>query len=79
GRPVVATPTETIRPFAHVVALAETPAQWIEAIECALVSGGVGTPEQRRAVARQNTWERKVDVLEGWLEEMLRGRAPSGA
>lgn len=79
GRPVIASPIETIRPFAHVVALAETPAQWIEAIECALASGGVGTPERRRAVARQNTWEHRIDVLEGWLDEMLRGRAPAGA
>jgi glycosyltransferase involved in cell wall biosynthesis len=71
GKPVVSAPLETVRPFANVVALAETPAEWTAAIECALVSGGVGTPEQRRAIARQNTWDQRVDVLEGWLLEML--------
>jgi glycosyltransferase involved in cell wall biosynthesis len=70
GKPVVASPLETIRPFAHVVDLAETPAEWIAAIERALASGGVGTPEERVAVARQNTWDQRVDLLERWLLEM---------
>ncbi len=79
GRPVIASPLETIRPFANVVALAETPAEWMAAIDRALVSGGVGTPEERRAVARQNTWDQRVDVLEGWLLEMLgRSTKPAG-
>ncbi len=70
GKPLVATPLETIRPFAHVVHLARTAEEWIAAIRHALEAGGTGTPQQRRAVARQNTWERRVDILERWLFEM---------
>ncbi len=70
GKPVVASPLEAIRPFAHVVDLAGTPDEWIAAIERALDCGGVGTPEERRAVAMRNTWDQRVDVLEGWLLEM---------
>ncbi len=77
GRPVIASPLETIRPFANVVALAETPAEWLGAIDRALVSGGVGTPDERRAIARQNTWDQRVDVLEGWLSEMLGRPCPT--
>lgn len=71
GKPVVASPIETIRPFADVVQLADTPAEWLEALDCAVAGRGMGTPEQRRAIARQNTWDRRVDLLEGWLFEML--------
>ncbi len=74
GKPVVASPLETIQPFADVVQLAATPAEWLAALDCAVAGGGPGTPEQRRAVAQRNTWDQRVDLLEGWLQEMLASR-----
>jgi glycosyltransferase involved in cell wall biosynthesis len=79
GKPLVATPLETVRPFEHVVRLAVTAEDWIEAIRHALEGGGTGTPAERRAVAWQNTWERRVDVLEDWLFEMTGAATSSPA
>ena len=78
GKPLVATPLETIRPFAHAVHLADTAEEWIAAIRHAVDAGGIGTSDQRRAVAWQNTWDRRVDLLEGWLFEMI-GRGDARA
>jgi glycosyltransferase involved in cell wall biosynthesis len=66
GRPVVSSPLDSVRPFRAVVDLADTPDAWLAAIERAL-AGGVGTPDRRRAVALENTWDKRVDLLEGWL------------
>ena len=71
GRPVVGTPLRAVRPFAHVVDLAETREEWLSAIDRALHQGGVGTPEQRHAVALENSWDKRVDQLEAWLFEMI--------
>lgn len=73
GKPVVSAPLEAVRPFAHVVDLAQSPADWLAALDRAVTAGGVGTLEQRRAVARENTWDKRIDLLESWLFEMLQG------
>ena len=70
GRPVVASPQEAVKQFQEVLRIAATPEVWEAAIVEAL-AGGVGTPERRRATARDNTWDRRVDQLEGWLSDMV--------
>jgi glycosyltransferase involved in cell wall biosynthesis len=70
GRPVIGVPIERIAAFGHVIDLAATTDEWIAAIERALTSGGVGTLAQRRAAASQNTWNSRVDQLDGWLRAM---------
>jgi len=59
-------------PYASVVTPARTTKEWIEAIEHAIADGGTGSAAERRAVARENTWDHCVDLLEGWLEGLLR-------
>jgi glycosyltransferase involved in cell wall biosynthesis len=76
GRPVVAAALDAVRPFAHVLDLVRTHDEWIDAIARALSSGGVGTPAERRAVAMRNSWDRRVDVLDGWLLDMIGEHAP---
>jgi glycosyltransferase involved in cell wall biosynthesis len=71
GRPVVGAALDAVRPFAHVLDVVRTHEEWMAAIERALTSGGVGTPARRRAVALQNSWDRRIDVLERWLFEMV--------
>jgi hypothetical protein len=74
GRPVVSVPLPSVMPFAHVLDLASGEVEWIRAIDRAFLHGGVGTPEERVAVARKNTWDARVDQLETWLDEMLVGQ-----
>ena len=71
GRPVVSSALENVLPYASVLAPVHTPNEWIGALERAIDSGGIGNAVQRRAVARQNTWDHRVDLLESWLEDML--------
>lgn len=72
GKPIVASPQEAVRKhFAHVVAIASNTAQWLQSIEDALETGGIGTIVERRATAKKNTWERRADLLEQWLFEMV--------
>jgi glycosyltransferase involved in cell wall biosynthesis len=73
GRPVVGAALDAIRPFSHVVDIVRTHEEWMDAITRALSSGGVGTPAERRAVALQNSWDCRVDLLERWLFEMIGG------
>jgi hypothetical protein len=76
GRPVVGAALDAVRPFAHVLDVVRTHEEWMAAIERALSSGGVGTPARRRAVALQNSWDRRIDVLERWLVDMIAPEQP---
>lgn len=72
GLPVIAAGQQVIVDnFAHVVRVADTPEEWLGAVDEALNQGGVGTPAKRREVALENTWDKRVDLLEEWLLQML--------
>ena len=70
GRPVVSADVPSIRPFGEVVRIATGVDDWQEAIEQALLNGGQGTPERRRAIAADNSWDKRVQTLDLWLSEM---------
>jgi glycosyltransferase involved in cell wall biosynthesis len=71
GKPVVTSPVKSMLQFKDNLAVATSVAEWIDAIEHALVGGGVGTAESRRQVARANSWDQKIDRLEAWIFEMV--------
>ncbi|SIS47735.1 glycosyltransferase [Neptunomonas antarctica] len=72
GKPVVASPQTAIcEYFSDVVAIAKNESEWQLALEHALNTGGVGTPDQRIATALSNSWEKRVDAYEEWLLEMI--------
>jgi glycosyltransferase involved in cell wall biosynthesis len=70
GRPIVSVDMPTVRPFSEVIQLATGVDDWQQAIECAVLTGGRGSPESRRAIAAQNSWDKRVRTLELWLNEM---------
>lgn len=72
GKPVVASPQTAIcNYFSSVVDIASNFQEWKIALERALTTGGVSTPEERKSVAMENTWEKRVDLMEQWLFEMI--------
>ena len=73
GKPVISSDIPAVRRFADVVDIAEDPADWTSAIERAVSRGGLSTPQHRRAIAFHNTWDNRVDDLEGWLFQLLVG------
>jgi ADP-heptose:LPS heptosyltransferase/glycosyltransferase involved in cell wall biosynthesis len=68
GRPVVSTPVHALLGANDVVALAETPEQFLAAVEAAIHDSRTGR-DRRLAFAAENSWDRRVDVLEERLEE----------
>lgn len=71
GKPVVGTALPTIRPFGNVIDIVADIDQWLTALRRALEQGGIGTPEERRAVAQENSWDSRLDVLDGWMREVI--------
>lgn len=71
GIPVVSARLETIRPFSHVITIAQSVDEWISGIGRSLSGEGAGSLEQRQAVAFEHTWDRCVDRLDAWLLEMV--------
>ena len=67
GQPVVSADMEAVRPFESVVAIARRVGDWERYLEEAIGGNGRGTVEERREVARQNSWDARVDELEETL------------
>jgi glycosyltransferase involved in cell wall biosynthesis len=71
GKPIVGVPLETVGPYQPVVEIAVGAENWIAAIARSLGNGGVGSTERRRAMAFENTWDERTDVLEKLLLDVL--------
>jgi glycosyltransferase involved in cell wall biosynthesis len=67
GRPVVSAAVPSVRPFAHVVAIAHDLQDWERAIDVALTRGEPGSAIARRQVAAANSWSARVQQLEAEL------------
>lgn len=79
GRAIVATPLPELRPYSHVVRIAETHDEFIRQIREALYDYAPQVIEARVAVARENTWDQRVveiyRVLQQHLPTANKGRA----
>lgn len=64
GKPIVSSDLESVRPFSEVVDIREGLSDWLEGISLGLQDGSKAAIEQRRKVARENTWEKRVEVIE---------------
>jgi glycosyltransferase involved in cell wall biosynthesis len=80
GRPVVATPLESLEAFARrgLVRLAATPEAFAAAIEAAAAEGP-DAAARRRAFAASNTWDDRAAALDGWLEPLTAAAAGRGS
>lgn len=70
GKPVVATPIDELRQFDGVFALASDGAGFIQAIEHALTHDTTERCEKRRAIAKDNSWEKRFATMNEQLEEV---------
>jgi len=73
GRAIVATALPELRPYCHVVRIAETQAEFIRQIREALQDHGSQAIEARVAVARENTWDQRVEEIYRILDHRLSG------
>jgi glycosyltransferase involved in cell wall biosynthesis len=74
GRAVVATDLPELRPYKDVVRLAATTDDFVRMIGQALDDHSTAAIDARVAVARQNTWDRRVAEIGGILNPLLQVR-----
>jgi len=70
GRPVVSSRVESLLEFAEVAEFVDGVEPWMRALQRAIYDGGVGTAAGRRATAKQNDWDIRVELFEHWLNEI---------
>jgi len=71
GKPVVSSDIPSVIPFESDVAIARTTDQWSKLIEAALQGNGAGNTEQRRRVAKENSWDTRARRLNICLTNMV--------
>ncbi len=71
GRPVVSTDHPEARELSEVVYIAATPEAFVARIDQALAEDDVGRQRQRVAVARENSWDRRVDEMERIISQKM--------
>jgi GT2 family glycosyltransferase/glycosyltransferase involved in cell wall biosynthesis/SAM-dependent methyltransferase len=64
GKPIVSVPIPEVAALAPLVRLASTAAEFEREIEAALATNDDAAIEQRRAFAREHTWEKRYEVLD---------------
>ncbi len=72
GKPIVSSDIESVRPFKNVLRVARNLDDWECAIREGICGRGVGSWEERRAVASNNTWDHRVCQLDQELRDMVR-------
>lgn len=70
GLPVISVDLKMIREFEPLVRFATGADEWEHALADALTGEDNGQADQRRAVAAQHSWDARVGVLQGWLNEL---------
>ena len=60
----------TIQPFGDVIDIASGADAWRSALLRAITDGGVGNVDQWREVARDNSWDVRLDNLDKWIREL---------
>lgn len=78
GKPIVAADMAEIRPDdGRGFTIAHTPEEFVAAVERALISDSPEAVLERQELARQNSWEHRVQEISKILEPMLEARAPA--
>lgn len=77
GRPVISAPIDAVLPHAEYVRIAESDAEWLQAIDSSLAGESIGTagPLQRQAHARGHDWQALVDQVADLFDAALARRA----
>lgn len=73
GQPVVSSRMKAVMGHNEVVDFADSFEEWMSAIRRAIDFGGSGSTITRRAVARENTWDARVEELEELLLRAIDG------
>lgn len=79
GRAIVATDMPELRPFSDVVRIAKDHDDFARLVGEAMHDNSPEIIEKRVAIARENTWEKRIEAMYAVLDPMLTASAPTGA
>ena len=80
GLPVISSSLPAVRPFTSVIQIADTPGAWIDQISRSLDTVTPLRVEERRSVARRNSWDERVRVISTLIEQKVsQPRGTAGA
>jgi glycosyltransferase involved in cell wall biosynthesis len=71
GVAIVATDLGSADRHPEVIAYPGSTDEWERAIAAALEGRAVGSVAERQDLARRHTWDQRVSVLDGWLQDVL--------
>jgi glycosyltransferase involved in cell wall biosynthesis len=71
GKPCIGSGLASLREFSEVVQIAETPQDWLDAIERAIADKDPGRAERRVQVAYENRLETRIDKIEKAIEQKI--------
>ena len=71
GKPVVSTDHPEAKEYTQYIYLASLPSAFVERVEQALTEDDAARRHARVEVARQNSWDRRVDDMERCLQDRL--------
>ncbi|MCX7013675.1 MAG: glycosyltransferase [Candidatus Sumerlaeota bacterium] len=74
SKPVVSTPLPALEEYRAFVPLVSTPEAFVQELERALAADDPSRREARIALAREHSWERRMEEIDALLSELQRGR-----
>lgn len=75
GKPIVATPGTDVSTHEHLITIAQTPAEFVTAIEAAYRDDSPARSRERLAFAQENSWQRRAENIVDRLSELFTARA----
>jgi glycosyltransferase involved in cell wall biosynthesis len=71
GKPVVATPLDNLQEYANVLQFAQTPDEWVTAIQRGLNPADKSLCAKRISVARENSWASRINTISACIQEKI--------
>jgi len=71
GLPVISTALKEVKPFSEVVSIAKDANEFVDLIEEALADNSSEKARARIAVAKENTWEKRVALMSDAINKLL--------
>jgi glycosyltransferase involved in cell wall biosynthesis len=71
GKPIVSTNIRSLQRFSRVIRLASTEEEFVQAVQDVLSGENPSLPSERRSLARENSWEDRVERISQFIESRL--------
>ena len=75
GKPIVSVDIPSVRRYAHVLKIGRTHEEFVRLLGEAALEKDQNLAEERRAIARENTWEARAEQISAAVEEALRRKS----